>query len=383
MEKIYIREKYMCNSIDRFLKPEFIYVIVDEFKYNIGDYIFKDDIISYNNYCPVSGYVRGYIHKYFDNKLCNCLVVENDYKEKCRYNRYSVFDRDSFIYSLMVNGLIDLYDKYDIKCLVINAIDVEPYIFSKRAYINNYALEILSVIDNIMNILGISRSLLVVSSNFSCYNIDNYVGTYPGIRIIKCSDFYPIGNSRILLKEVFNITYDKTSLEKKIYLIDLLSLIDIKSLIKKNIISDEKIIMIGGNGVKNCVIRVKVGTSFKDIISYLGGYKSDCIVYIGGLFTGKRVVNDDFVITRSINSIFITKRKIINEKECILCGKCNMICPVNLNPLLIMKNIDDSNKLKKLGIDKCISCGLCYYICPSYIDFKGYIDKGKGDIFYG
>ena len=375
MEKIYIKEKYTCKNIDKYLRPEYIYIPINNNKYKVGDYIYKNELITNNTYSPISGYVRENIYKYINNKKVKCMVIENDYKEKYKNNNYN-FNKEKCINTLKINNLIEDYEKYDIKYLVINAIDIEPYIFSKRAYINNYSAKILNIIDKIMNKLNILKTLIAVSSLDD--NLNNYIGTYPNIKIIKVDNYYPVSNSRLLLKELFGFTYSSTSLEKKVWIIDLLSLIEIESIIKNNHPKNEKIITLGGSCIKNTIIKVKIGTSLREIIKYIGGYKySNISITIGGPLTGKQIENDDIIITKDVNAIFITKNKNITQNKCISCGRCNRVCPANLVPVFIMQNINNKNNLNKLNINKCIECGLCSYICPSNIDLKNYIIKAK------
>lgn len=374
MEKIRIKEnKILCN-MDEYLKPEFIYIPINNSNYLKGDYIYRNDMIDNNIYSPISGYVREDINKYIGNKKTKCMVIENDYKEKYRNNNY-VFDKEKFINTLKNNKLIDIYDNYDVKYLIINAIDIEPYIFSKRLYINKYTKSILNIIDCIMNKLNITKSVIAVTSLYD--NLISYIGTYPNIKIVRIDNYYPVSNDRLLLKELFGITYNKTSLEKKIWVVDLLSLFDIESIIKNNKMGNEMIITVGGSFIKNCVMKIKIGTSFEEIIQYLGGSKENSIITIGGPLTGKQIDNDEFIITKEINAIFVTENRFVNERECILCGKCNSVCPVNLIPVFIMKNIDNKRLLNKLNVNKCIECGLCSYICPSNVNLKKYIAKAK------
>ena len=226
-----------------------------------------------------------------------------------------------------------------------------------------------------MNKLNITKSVIAVTSLYD--NLISYIGTYPNIKIVRIDNYYPVSNNRLLLKELFGITYNKTSLEKKIWMVDLLSLFDIESIIKNNKMGNEMIITVGGSFIKNCVMKIKIGTSFKEIIQYLGGSKENSIITIGGPLTGKQIDNDEFIITKEINAIFVTENRFVNERECILCGKCNSVCPVNLIPVFIMKNIDNKRLLNKLNVNKCIECGLCSYICPSNVNLKKYIAKAK------
>lgn len=65
--------------------------------------------------------------------------------------------------------------------------------------------------------------------------------------------------------------------------------------------------------------------------------------------------------------------------DCIRCGKCLTICPMNLPPILI-KNAADKGKwakAKKLGAAYCVECGYCTLVCPSRIDLKAAVSAAK------
>ena len=385
MEKVYIKDVFTSESLNLYLKPEYIYMELEgDILFNIGDYVYKGDIIIKKNnnnvYSSVSGYIRNHVYKYILNKgLVKCIVIENDYKEKMRRKKRLDYSKDQFTYNLKMNKLIDCYEEYNIKYFVINAIDIEPYVFSKRCFVNEKASKILEMVDNIRIKLDLPRAILVIVDNPLYNNLYHYIGTYPKIKIVKVDNYYPVGNDMVLIRELFNVIYRNTALEKNIYILDLLSLNDVWNVLKNNYPRNEKIITIGSNLGFNKVVEVKIGTLVSDIINYYGiqNLSNDFCVTIGGPLTGKQISNIDTVITKDVNAIFITKNKIIKEKKCISCGKCNNVCPINLVPVFIMRCIDNKEIIKNLSIDKCIECGLCSYICPSDINLKGYINYAK------
>lgn len=60
-------------------------------------------------------------------------------------------------------------------------------------------------------------------------------------------------------------------------------------------------------------------------------------------------------------------------EECIGCGRCVGVCPVN--------NIRFSNGRPKWGND-CTSCLACYHICPTHAIHYGKITRNKGQYFF-
>lgn len=66
-------------------------------------------------------------------------------------------------------------------------------------------------------------------------------------------------------------------------------------------------------------------------------------------------------------------------RPCIQCSYCEDVCPVNIIPHLLSKQIkhDVCEGTEKLGIFDCIDCGLCSYVCPCKIPIAEDIYKGK------
>ena len=63
--------------------------------------------------------------------------------------------------------------------------------------------------------------------------------------------------------------------------------------------------------------------------------------------------------------------------ECIKCGRCVDVCPMELKPLYFAKLVGDAAALKEKNIMDCMECRCCEYICPSKIRLVSYIKAGK------
>ena len=78
--------------------------------------------------------------------------------------------------------------------------------------------------------------------------------------------------------------------------------------------------------------------------------------------------------------MIILKKEEYELNNCIGFGKCIKVCPSNLLPVFIMKNIDKKSNLKKLHPEMCCECGLCSYICPSKISLREYVKHAKKEV---
>ena len=92
---------------------------------------------------------------------------------------------------------------------------------------------------------------------------------------------------------------------------------------------------------------------------------------------GKSLPDDNLIITSDVGTILILNNQNEEVTECIKCGKCSEVCPVNLIPSLIIKSKDNA---LKYNINKCTKCGLCSYVCPAKIEIKDIIKKMKEEI---
>ena len=65
-------------------------------------------------------------------------------------------------------------------------------------------------------------------------------------------------------------------------------------------------------------------------------------------------------------------------QDCIRCGYCIDVCPVNIYPVLIMEAAEmysQPGKLENLYPEDCIGCGLCSFVCPGQIRIPYYFPE--------
>ncbi len=149
----------------------------------------------------------------------------------------------------------------------------------------------------------------------------------------------------------------------------------------------ERIVTITGSAIKEPKnLIVKVGTSFKEVIEQCGGYKEEPGKIIsGGPMMGIAQYSDEVPVIKGTSGILVLNKKeakIPEPQNCIRCGKCVDICPVNLQPLFISqfslkRMYDEAESYHALD---CIECGSCSYICPSKRPLLHSIRMGKREI---
>lgn len=87
--------------------------------------------------------------------------------------------------------------------------------------------------------------------------------------------------------------------------------------------------------------------------------------------TGMAQYDMEVPITADIPAVLFLGRQEItlsgDYRECINCGMCVKVCPVNLVPgvLSMYCSNDKFEKAESEGLLSCIECGCCDYVCPS------------------
>ena len=407
------KELTKSKKLGFFTRPKYIYIpLISGNDRDIttvvkkGDYIYKGSVVGKSKgayrlpiHSSVSGTVLDFVQKkYIDGSLVKCIVIENDFKEKIEEKQVvrkniNDFSKEEFVKRLQDCGVVGMggagfptYLKYNtskkLKTLIVDAVECEPYITADVSLIKEKCEEILEVIDAIMEINGIKECFIGLKKDSNIINLfENYLGTYPKIKLVVVPNVYPMGWERYLVKFIKKVNYKLLPLEKGIVVNNIFTIYSIYEALKYNKPVIERIVTFTGEMLKQPQnVYVKAGTSVKDVIESIGGYKrnKDVVIIAGGPMMGLSIEDDDFIITASLNCVMAIKEsKQESVLNCFRCGKCVSICPSKLSPVLIKDNLKKTEGLRDLRPDKCIECGLCSFVCPSKINIRGCVKEAK------
>ena len=382
------------HRLNTYLKPEKVYIPninVRNCEFSINDKVLKGDVLGYIKKIPIYSSVSGVIVDFVTINEVPCVVIKNDFKEKNKFKKRDISNltKEDFIDILKENNIVGMggagfptYIKYDndnIKTLIVNAVECEPYITSDYTLFMKYTKEILDTIKDIKRIMNIKKVIIAVKK----YNkdlvdrINKYIDSYEGIKLSLVKDIYPAGWERRLIKEVCHKTYKDLPIERGIVVNNVSTIYQIGLSLYDGIPLIERIVTFTGEGLKKpCNVLVKVGTKVNEVIESIGVHKNSVVIENGPMM-GK-IASDDLIVTPTLNCVLVLKNSHGERlNECLRCGKCASVCPCGLMPVLIKDNINTVEILKKLHPEKCVSCGLCSYICPSKIDVRQIVNDAK------
>lgn len=364
------------NDIYEYLNPDYVYLpIYDGFELlkKQDDKVLINEIVVENKLnkikSPISGVIKGTTFLNIYNKKTKCVVIENTYEEKEKINNKNVtLTRANIISTLSENNYLSfakMLENKNIKNLIINGMEDEPYIQNNPFILKKYANKLLKLIDDFVNIFQIDNAFISIKSN-DTDNINLFlskIGTYPKINLSLINDYYLLAQDYFLLENM-NLSNEDS------LVISASDLYKIYKLLNDELSYTTFVSIVSPFLPKSFVVNVKNGSLIKDVLKRLNIKKFDNALYIcNGLMTGYEIDLDKEVITENTKGLIITNKDTFKEEKCNLCGMCYKICPVKVNPKKVM---DTGIKSKS-----CIDCGLCSYICPCKINLRKYLRSEK------
>ncbi len=145
-----------------------------------------------------------------------------------------------------------------------------------------------------------------------------------------------------------------------------------------------RIVTITGAGVvRPANVLAPIGVSYRELIDFCGGLKPDASrVIAGGPMMGFALGDLDTPVTKGTSGITaLTARDVAKAEEtnCLRCGRCVDVCPLNLVPskLAVAARSSDWDLARKYHMPACIECGSCAFTCPAAIPLVQLIRMGK------
>ena len=275
--------------------------------------------------------------------------------------------------------------------LIINAVECEPYLTADHSLMIEKSEQIMVGTTILMKAINVNRAIIGIECNKpdAISLMTKLSAAYKGIEIMPLKMMYPQGGEKQLIDAVMRRQVKSGALPISAGAVvqNVGTVFAVYEAVQKNKPLIERVITVTGKSVaKPSNFIARIGTPVSTLIDAAGGLPEDTGKIIGGgPMMGRAMINTDVPVMKGSSGILIMTEKESARRQmhdCIRCAKCVEVCPMGLEPSLLM-NLSEYkvwDSAEKDCIVDCIECGSCSYTCPANRPLLDYIRMGKSTV---
>ena len=379
---------------------------------NVGDYVKMGQkigeaagFISAPVYASVSGTVIAIQDlPHATRGTCTAIVIENDGKdlldESIQPNKSLEELTPAEIIEIVKNaGIVGMggagfptYVKLNpgkpIDAVLVNACECEPMLTADHRVLIEYADDIIFGLLAEMKTVNAPKGIIVIEENKpdAIELLREKTADIDSIEILEVATQYPQGGEKMLIKRAMgrSVPSGKLPADVGACVSNVSTVKAIADAIKTGMPLIERVTTVTGKYIPNPQnFIVRVGTAAADLVEACGGISAEnVLVKAGGPMMGFPQTTLYTPIMKGSNGIIAIDKDETEPNECIKCGRCVDVCPMELKPLYYFKLVgaEDWQGCKDMNIMDCMECRCCEYICSSKLPLVTMIKQGKNGV---
>ncbi len=280
---------------------------------------------------------------------------------------------------------------YKAECVIINAVECEPYLTADHQLMLEHAEEIMVGITILMKAVKVNKAFIGIENNKTdaIALMTKIASTYAGIEVVPLKIKYPQGGEKQLIDAITKkqVSSGALPISTGAVVQNVGTAFAVYQAVQKNKPLFERVVTVTGKSlVKPSNLLVRIGTPIKELIDACGGLPEDTGKIVGGgPMMGKALMNIDVPTAKGSSGILILSSKEAKRGEmqtCIRCAKCVSVCPMGLEPYLLsaLSENGDFERMENEKIMDCIECGSCQFTCPAYRPLLDFCRLGKAKV---
>lgn len=278
------------------------------------------------------------------------------------------------------------------ECVIINAVECEPYITADFRLMMEHADEIIVGLELLMKAAKVDRGYIGIETNKpeAIELLSQKTANEPRIEVVPLKQRYPQGGEKQLVDAVIRrqvpappaipvnvgAVVQNVGTAYAVY----------EAVMKRKPLFERYTTVTGKQLAKPGNFLVRMGTPMKDLLELCGGIpEGDHKLLAGGPMMGKALNTADVPVCKGTNSVTLISNDEAVRKEpdpCIRCGKCVNVCPMGLEPYLLATLSAKKmwERVEQEDVTSCIECGSCQFTCPSHRPILDNIRLGKSTV---
>ncbi len=275
-----------------------------------------------------------------------------------------------------------------IDAVLVNACECEPRLTADHRMLLEFADDIIFGLQAEMKTVNAPKGIIVIEENKpdAIALLREKTAELPGIEVLEVATQYPQGGEKMLIKRAMgrSVPSGKLPADVGACVSNVSTVKAIADAIKTGMPLVERITTVTGNHIPNPAnFIVSIGTSAAELVAACGGIQGeDVTIKAGGPMMGFPQTTLDTPIMKGSNGIIAIDTDHSTPVECIKCGRCVDVCPMELKPLYFAKYVgtEDWQSCKDANIMDCMECRCCEYICSSKLPLVNMIKMGKNGV---
>ncbi len=344
-------------------------------------------------YATVSGTVKSIEPRRVATGDCvESIVVDNDLQfEEVVYEVPPAFEhmtRDEIVSRIKEAGVVGMggagfpthvklspKEPDQIEYIIVNCAECEPYLTSDYRRMLEEPEKILQGLLILLHIFPNAKGIIGIEDNKEdCIQLLRRVTKSSSrIKVASLKTKYPQGAERQLIYATTKRAIHSKQLPADVGCIvqNADTVVAIAQAITEGKPLLSRIITVTGDAIVNpCNLKVRIGTSYEELIDEAGGFVREPEKMIsGGPMMGFSIFDLHIPTTKSSSALLCMLEDDVAKRErtaCINCGKCSQVCPSRLVPAMLGDVADhhDEEGFVALHGMECVECGCCSFVCP-------------------
>ena len=272
-----------------------------------------------------------------------------------------------------------------IDTVLLNGCECEPLLTADHRVMLEYADDIIFGLKLLLKTVNAEKGIIVIEDNKpdAIEHMQRKTADITNIEIMTARTKYPQGAEKMLIKRALGrqVPSGGLPLDVGVIVSNVSTVKAISDAVLRGMPLVERVVTVTGPKIKkpgNFI--VKIGTPVKELVEYCGGLTDeDYIIKLGGPMMGFEISDLNVPVIKGTNGVIAIEPEISQPAECIRCGRCVDVCPMELLPLYFPQYAGTENwqGVKDLGVRDCMECGCCDYICSAKIPIRDTIKYGK------
>ena len=345
-------------------------------------------------YASVSGTVKAIeVRRVVTGDMVMSIVVENDgqYEDVGFEPRESAekLSREEIIGIIREAGIVGMggagfpthvklspKEPEKIDFVIANCAECEPYLTSDYRRMLEEPEKLVGGLRIILQLFPGASGILAVEDNKpDCITkLRSLVRDDPKICVKALKTKYPQGGERQLIYATTGRKINSTMLPADVGCV--VNNVDTVVAVWRAVMEGrpliERIVTVTGDAVASPQnFRVRIGTSYGEVLEAAGGFKGKPEkVICGGPMMGFGMFDLNVPTTKTSTALLALSKDDVSAMEpgpCINCGRCVEVCPGRVIPSRLAdyaERFDEEAFLANYGME-CCECGCCSFICPA------------------